>query len=110
MASRADERASHPSTVDLVAVGVSRPGLAASSLHPIPHSPPAGQAFGDMASTAPPTQVDVLDQLFQGLKSKSSEVRAQSALELQRYVCPKYLLPLVSLHRIDLQHYSRALF
>lgn len=39
-----------------------------------------------MASTAPPTQFDVLDQLFQGLKNKSSDVRAQSALELQRYV------------------------
>ena len=40
-----------------------------------------------MASAVSSAQVDVLDQLFQGLRSKSSEVRAQSALELQRYVC-----------------------
>ncbi|KAI1796782.1 atypical/PIKK/FRAP protein kinase [Ganoderma leucocontextum] len=39
-----------------------------------------------MASAAPSTQVDVLDQLFQGLRSKSSEVRQQSAIELQRYI------------------------
>ncbi|KAI0793741.1 atypical/PIKK/FRAP protein kinase [Fomes fomentarius] len=39
-----------------------------------------------MASIAPPAQVDALDQLFQGLKNKSSEVRAQAALELQHYI------------------------
>ncbi|CCM00588.1 uncharacterized protein FIBRA_02624 [Fibroporia radiculosa] len=36
-----------------------------------------------MAST---NSVDVLDQLFQGLRSKSTEVRLQAAIDLQRYV------------------------
>ena len=39
-----------------------------------------------MASATPSTQNDVLEDIFHGLKSKSSEERAQSAVELQRYV------------------------
>lgn len=39
-----------------------------------------------MASTAPSTQTDTLDQIFAGLKNKNHEVRVQSAVELQRYV------------------------
>ncbi len=39
-----------------------------------------------MASTAPLLQADVLDQIFNGLRNKSYEVRVQSAIELQRYV------------------------
>ncbi|KDQ61375.1 hypothetical protein JAAARDRAFT_66505 [Jaapia argillacea MUCL 33604] len=41
-----------------------------------------------MASTAPSSggQMDVLSQIFQGLKSKVPEVRSQSAQELRRYV------------------------
>ncbi|KAI0832116.1 FAT-domain-containing protein [Trametes gibbosa] len=39
-----------------------------------------------MATPAPASQVDVLDQLFLGLRSKSPEVQAQSALDLQRYI------------------------
>ena len=31
-------------------------------------------------------QVDALDQIFQGLRSKSHDVRLQSAIDLQRYV------------------------
>ncbi|KZT69244.1 phosphatidylinositol 3-kinase [Daedalea quercina L-15889] len=38
-----------------------------------------------MASTSG-VQVDVLDQIFQGLRNKGHEVRLQSALDLQRYV------------------------
>lgn len=40
-----------------------------------------------MSSGVPSVQADVLDQLFQGLKSRNAEVRAQAAYELQRYVC-----------------------
>ncbi|KAI0332653.1 TOR kinase, partial [Cubamyces sp. BRFM 1775] len=39
-----------------------------------------------MASIAPSSQSDVLDQLFLDLRNKSSEVQAQAALELQRYI------------------------
>ncbi|KAI0330947.1 FAT-domain-containing protein [Cubamyces sp. BRFM 1775] len=39
-----------------------------------------------MASTAPSSQADVLDQLFLGLRNKSPDVQAQAALELQRYI------------------------
>ncbi|EJF64386.1 atypical/PIKK/FRAP protein kinase [Dichomitus squalens LYAD-421 SS1] len=39
-----------------------------------------------MASAAPSTQNDFLEDIFQGLRSKSPEVRAQSALDLQRYI------------------------
>lgn len=39
-----------------------------------------------MASTAPTAQTELLDQIFQGLKNKSAEVRLQSARDLRRYV------------------------
>ncbi|KAI0924480.1 hypothetical protein AcW2_005356 [Taiwanofungus camphoratus] len=39
-----------------------------------------------MASNTAAPQVDVLDQIFQGLRNKSHEVRLQSAIDLQRYV------------------------
>ena len=39
-----------------------------------------------MSFVAASPQADVLDQLFQGLKSRNAEVRAQAAFELQRYV------------------------
>lgn len=58
-----------------------------------------------MASAAPSTQVDVLDQLFQGLRNKSSEVRQQSAIELQRYVRSSYMPRLASSHCVDFQHH-----
>ncbi len=58
-----------------------------------------------MASVAPSTQVDVLDHLFQGLRSKSSEVRQQSAIELQHYVCSNCMPRLVSSHCVDLKHH-----
>lgn len=41
-----------------------------------------------MATTASASQpVDVLDQLFQGLRSRSPDTQAQSAIDLQHYVC-----------------------
>ncbi|PCH36202.1 atypical/PIKK/FRAP protein kinase [Wolfiporia cocos MD-104 SS10] len=39
-----------------------------------------------MASANASSQVDILDQIFQGLRNKSHEVRVQSAIDLQRYV------------------------
>ncbi|KZV74520.1 atypical/PIKK/FRAP protein kinase [Peniophora sp. CONT] len=42
-----------------------------------------------MASAAVAPHADVLNQIFQGLRSKSSETRLQSALDLRRYVCTK---------------------
>ncbi|OSX64010.1 hypothetical protein POSPLADRAFT_1065405 [Postia placenta MAD-698-R-SB12] len=39
-----------------------------------------------MASTSSAPQGDPLDNIFQGLRSKSHETRVQSAIELQRYV------------------------
>ncbi|KAI0718027.1 atypical/PIKK/FRAP protein kinase [Cerioporus squamosus] len=40
-----------------------------------------------MSSTAPLlTQVDILDQIIQGLKSRNPNLRAQSALEMQHYI------------------------
>lgn len=41
------------------------------------------------------SQVDVLDQVFAGLRSKSGEIRLASALELQHYVCTLRLCEMV---------------
>src|SRR4051812_21809841 len=38
-----------------------------------------------MTSTAQSPQAEVLYQIFQGLKNKSQDVRAQSAMDLRRY-------------------------
>jgi hypothetical protein len=44
-----------------------------------------------MASPQQSVQADALNQIFQGLKNRSSEVRLQSAVELKRYVsCVPY--------------------
>ena len=39
-----------------------------------------------IALAVPATQIDALDRIFAGLKNKSHDVRASSAVELQRYV------------------------
>lgn len=40
-----------------------------------------------MASVAQSTQTDRMNQIFNGLKNRSLEVRLQSAEELRRFVC-----------------------